>query len=251
MLSKEEQNTLQDLCKKSPEAAQVYELLQKEKQMQLSMVSHEIRNPVTLINSFVQLLGTSYPEIKDSRHWLNLTNNLQFLRFLLAQLSDYNNSQKLNRTEFNLYIMLQSFIDSVRPTLQEQNIMITFEKEGAVPPFLMDREKLTQVFLNLIRNAAEAIEESHGENEKEGKIHITLTADFDKVTVSIRDNGPGIPNEYLPTLFDFFVTHKKEGTGLGLAICKNIVEAHHGTLTISSPPEKGAEFIITLPILYR
>ena len=249
MLSKEEQKTLNQLCHESPQAAQVRELLHKEKQLQISMISHEIRNPVTVINSFLQLIGSAYPEVRDSQYWQEIINNMQFLRFLLTQLSDYNNSQKLNRAEISLYRMLQSFIDSVRPTLSEQNIEISFQKHGAVPPFLLDREKLTQVFLNLIRNAAEAIAEM--DDRHGGTIAVTLTADFDYVTVSIRDNGPGIPAEYLPTLFDFFVTHKKDGTGLGLAICRNIIEAHGGTIEVASVLGEGAEFIIKLPIVYR
>lgn len=245
MLSKEEQETLQQLCKTSPEAAKVCELLHKEQQLQLSMVSHEIRNPVTLINSFLQLIGAAHPEVKEHPHWEDVMYNIHFLRFLLTQLSDYNNSRKLNRTEINIYRMLQSFINSVRTSLSDQNIQITFQKNGPVPPFLLDREKMTQVFLNLFRNAAEALGENGGE------IKVTLTSDCETVTVSIRDNGPGIPEEYLPTLFDFFVTHKKEGTGLGLAICKNIVEAHNGTIKAISTPGEGAEFVIELPILYR
>lgn len=249
MLSKEEQEKIQQLCEESPQAAQVRELLHKEKQLQLSMISHEIRNPVTLINSLTQLMGTTYPEITGSQHWSNLIENIQFLRVLLGQISDYNNSQKLKRTEFNLYRMLESYLNSIRYTLEEQNISLTFTKRGAVPAFLMDREKITQVFMNLIRNAAEALEEM-GENHQ-GEIQVVMTADFDFVTVAIKDNGPGIPEEYLPTLFDFFVTHKKDGTGLGLAICKNIIEAHQGTMKVESKPGSGATFIIKLPILYR
>lgn len=249
MLSKEEQEMIQQLCETSPEAAKVRDLLHKEKQLQLSMISHEIRNPVTLINSLTQLMGTTYPEVKGSRHWNNLVDNIQFLRVLLAQLSDYNNSQKLKRTEFNLYRMLLSYVDSIRMPLAQQNINITFSKHGPVPAFLMDREKITQVLMNLIRNAVEALEEM--DEGHEGEIHVALHADFDYVTVSIKDNGPGIPEEYLSTLFDFFVTHKQEGTGLGLAICKNIVEAHHGTLKVASVLGEGAEFIMKLPILYR
>ena len=244
MLSKEEQAKIGQLCQESSQAMEVCSLMNKQNQLQLSMVSHEIRNPVTLINSFLQLLGSSHPEITSYHYWTEITENMRFLRELLENLSAYNNSQKLSREEVSILSILKTVIADTEPTLSEKNINIQLKKDGAVPPFLMDRHRLRQVFLNLIRNSSEAIGESGG------RITIHLTADLDQVTVRIQDSGPGIPEEFLDSLFDFFVTHKKNGTGLGLAISKNIVEAHGGTIEASAAEEGGAVFTICLPITY-
>ncbi len=245
MLSREEYEKIHKLCQESPQAAEIQKMLQKENQLQLSMVSHEVRNPVTLINSFLQLMASSHPEVKDFPYWQDIMENMQFLRQLLASLSQYNNAWKLNREETNLYLILKSFTEQLRPSLAKKRIAVEFFKESPIPPFLLDRDKLLQTFLNLIRNAAEAMD---GQG---GTISITLSADTDTAVIRFRDNGPGIPAAYLSTLFDFFVTHKKDGTGLGLAIARSTVEAHGGTIDVSSIEGQGAEFIIRLPVVYQ
>ena len=244
MLSRDEYEKIHKLCQESPQAMEVQKMLQRENQLQLSMVSHEVRNPVTLINSFLQLMASAHPEVKDFPYWDDIMENMQFLRSLLSQLSEYNNAQKLNREEVNLYLILQSFTESIRPALAEQDITLLFHKEGPIPPFLLDRNKILQVLFNLTRNAAEAI-------DRGGCISITLSADLDTATIRVRDDGPGIPAEYQADIFDFFVTHKKDGTGLGLAIARSTVEAHGGTIGVSSVEGQGAEFIIRLPIVYQ
>ena len=81
-----------------------------------------------------------------------------------------------------------------------------------------------------------------------GTIHIRLSCDGDFVTIKVEDTGCGIPEEYLPTLFDLFVTHKKNGTGLGLAICREIVTAHHGSISAQSVPGEGTTFTVMFPV---
>lgn len=80
MLSREEYEKIHKLCQESPQAAEIQKMLQKENQLQLSMVSHEVRNPVTLINSFLQLMASSHPEVKDFPYWQDIMENMQFLR---------------------------------------------------------------------------------------------------------------------------------------------------------------------------
>ena len=104
----------------------------------------------------------------------------------------------------------------------------------------LDTTQFRQLFLNLIRNAAEAMPSG-------GTIKISLCFDGDFLTIRVQDTGCGIPAEDLPTLFDLFVTHKKNGTGLGLAICKEIVTAHDGTISVSSVPGEGSTFTVVFP----
>ena len=101
-------------------------------------------------------------------------------------------------------------------------------------------EKLQQVFLNLLRNAFEAI-------RSDGKIEIVLSGQQEQAEVRIRDTGPGIPKQLLPKLFTPFFTTKSEGTGLGLPICKTIVEVYGGTIEARNVPGQGAEFVVRIP----
>jgi signal transduction histidine kinase len=119
-------------------------------------------------------------------------------------------------------------------------------KSGAVPMVDGDEGRLSQVIINLVVNAGQALPEGRAEN----LIEIETWTDGDgRANIEVRDNGPGISAEALPRVFDPFFTTKQpgEGTGLGLSVCHGIVTAMHGTLTAESPEGQGARFRITLP----
>lgn len=105
-----------------------------------------------------------------------------------------------------------------------------------------DRIQLHQVFVNLLRNAAEAVEESAN-----GRLEVNAVAEGPNVRIDVADNGPGISADLLPTIFDSFMSTKTEGMGIGLAISRTIIEAHEGTLTAESMPGQGSTFTIRLP----
>jgi len=104
-----------------------------------------------------------------------------------------------------------------------------------------DAQKLRQVVLNLVKNAAEAA-------GKGGRIEITVGEADGFAQVSVSDSGPGLPDEVRARLFEPFFSRKEGGTGLGLAVSKGIVEAHGGTLEAESPPQGGARFSLRLPL---
>ena len=104
-----------------------------------------------------------------------------------------------------------------------------------------DKTKLQEVFLNLLKNAFDAA-------SPDKSIYLEASQEGDTVTVRIHDTGCGISEEQLPTIFDPFVTYKKQGTGLGLAICEQIIKAHHGTIAVDSTINVGTCFTITLPV---
>ena len=107
--------------------------------------------------------------------------------------------------------------------------------------FTGDKIKLEEVFLNLLRNAKEAI-------DGEGTIYLSAERGNDILIIQISDNGCGIPEEHLDSIFEPFKTYKQGGTGLGLSLSKRIIESHHGSISVSSEPEKGTTFTIKLPI---
>lgn len=216
--------------------------MQKEEfEFMLSKISHEIRNPVTLINSFLQMMATKYPQVEQFDYWEDIQGNMEFLIDLLNELSKYNNAFRLSRETIDMNTYLKSVADSMRPTLTYLNITLHYEPVSSLPSMAVDKVKLREAILNLVRNASEAI-------PSEGVISIQAQEKEGQLLVTITDNGCGIPEEYLPTLFDPFVTHKKEGTGLGLPIAKQVVEAHGGSIHVTSKPGKGSSFQLSLPV---
>jgi signal transduction histidine kinase len=105
---------------------------------------------------------------------------------------------------------------------------------------LADEHLVTQVFVNLISNAVDAIGGS-------GEVAVTIGRQGDKVVAAVADNGRGIPADELPKIFDPFFTTKEQGTGLGLAIVYNAVRKHGGSVDVRSEPERGTTFTLTLP----
>ena len=207
----------------------------------LSKVSHEIRNPVTLINSFLQLLVNNHPELKEDSYYLKIEENMDYLKALLDELSTYNHSHTADTEELNPYLLLQNITASAGALLEQRGIDLQLSKESAIPRIPLDRTKFHQLISNLIRNASEAMPDG-------GTIRIAVSCDGETVSITVQDTGCGIPKEYLPTLFDLFVTHKKNGTGLGLAICREIAEAHRGAISVTSEPGQGSVFTVTLPV---
>ena len=225
----------------TPDYKTLYQELQAQHQFTLSQISHEIRNPVALINSFLHLLENHHPEISQDYCWDKIIENMDFLKALLNEFSAFNNSGRLHMQKLELAPLFHEIIASVTPACQKQNISISLTTDSSIPPIYADKTKLQQLILNLLRNSMEAM-------DSKGSIVCSLTADHDMVHISVKDTGEGIPDDYRSTLFEPFITHKQEGTGLGLAICKRIVIAHGGTISYTSAPNKGTEFKILLPI---
>lgn len=217
------------------------EELEESYQFRISQISHEIRNPVTLINSYLQLLAKNHPEVTGFQYWDHVVSNMDFLIELLNEISTYNHSEYVRKKSTNIYMFVKSFVDDVAVELEKQNIQLLLKKESALPRLDIDPIKFKEVLHNLIRNSAEAI-------GRDGQIVIRMYFEYLSIVIEISDNGPGIPEEYLPTIFDPFVTYKKEGTGLGLAITKNIIDAHDGTIQVSSHSDKGTTFTMKLPL---
>ena len=215
--------------------------MEQQHRFTLSKISHEIRNPVTLINSFLQLMQDQHPEITHFEYWNQIISNMDFLKSLLDEISDYNRSVSIHPETINLYLFLRQIVADVAPSLMPRNIQIDLEKRSALPPVDVDPVKMKEILFNLIRNSAEAIQDH-------GSILLTVFLKDMCAVITVSDDGPGIPADYLPTLFDPFVTHKKEGTGLGLAITKNVIAAHNGTIDVESSRDKGTTFTMTLPL---
>jgi signal transduction histidine kinase len=139
---------------------------------------------------------------------------------------------------------LRSTIQLLKYGLKERNASVELEIEEGVPTLCGDPGALNQVFLNLIKNAAEAFPPAGG------SIQVSLGCEDGTLVVTVADDGPGIPDDAMPLLFEPFFTTKAagEGTGLGLSISRTIVVAHGGELEVSSEVGRGTRFSVRLPL---
>ncbi|MGG1553180.1 ATP-binding protein [Paenibacillus ferrarius] len=205
-----------------------------------SGMAHEIRNPLTTVRGFLQLAKASGYNIET---WYNLimdeVNRMSDLTGEFLQFS------KPHRTDFrtdSLHDCILKVISLMESEATSSGHVIHFQDLAADEIFmLMDQDKMTQLLLNIVKNACEAMETN-------GSIHIQVSRDPKNATLVIADNGPGIPSEYLEQIFHPFFTTKETGTGLGLSICYKIVQDHHGTLEVESELDKGTRFILTFPM---
>jgi two-component system NtrC family sensor kinase len=226
------------------------QLLQSEKMASLGKlaagVAHQLNNPLGGITLFAKLLLEEYELENGAKEDLNrilrdanrcrdtVKELLEFTRQTRHLMRAHDINQALTRTLF----LLES------QTLFH-NISIVKEMDTSLPPVLSDVQQLYHLFMNIVLNAAQAME---------GKGILTIRSflmpDGDKVCIEISDTGPGISQEHLPHIFEPFFTTKEEGkgTGLGLSLAYQIVQNHGGGIRAESVPGKGTTFSIELPI---
>lgn len=205
----------------------------------LSKFSHEIRNPLTTLFSTVQLIEMQHPEVRDFKHWSSLTYDIEYMNTLLDELSGFAKSERLNPETFSLRPFLEQLSLSFAASIAQSEVEYTSKIDSSITQITGDKTKLQEVFLNLLKNAYDAA-------KPDKTIYFSAVLEDDAVIITVQDTGCGIPEEQLPTIFDPFVTYKKDGTGLGLAISDHIVKAHGGTISVESAIGVGTTFRITL-----
>ena len=211
----------------------------KDIEFLLSKFAHEIRNPLTTLYSTVQLIEVKHPEVKEFAHWSNLTYDIEFMNHLLDEMSDFTKSERLQPETFDFRSFLETLTLAFAASIEQSNVEYLSKIEPSIHQITGDKTKLQEVFWNLLKNAYEA-----ALPDKSVSLH-AKQVDKD-IIVTISDTGCGIPEERLPTIFEPFVTYKKQGTGLGLAICDHIIKAHGGTITVESTLGVGTTFSVTL-----
>lgn len=209
--------------------------------LELSKIFHEIKNPLTLINSSLQLIETEHPEVKEFRFWSQTMKDLSNLRLLLDELSSFQKSDLLKKRKINLFDFTEDLLEATEGFLLESGTPLTIESKIDDLDFYADGPKLRGAVINLLKNAAES-------SSAGMPILLKISSLEDLLCFSVIDQGCGISEEDLPHLFEPFHTTKPYGTGLGLPIVKKIVEAHNGTISIDSVPENGTTVTILLPI---
>lgn len=246
MFSATDYDKLQQIMEESPEKKELLTRLLESHKIEISTISHEIRNPLTLVYSTLQMIETQHREVRDFRHWKSMRQDVEYMNHLLEELSTYNNGESLRLTAVDTVPFLKTLVLSFAASILDTDIEFTSGIEPDIPPVIMDPVKIRQLFLNLLGNARDALLACP--DVRNPAISLHTKHDGRTVHFLIRDNGPGIKAEDIGSIFDPFVTHKENGTGLGLAIARRIITAHNGSLNVESAPGKGSVFTVVLPI---
>jgi signal transduction histidine kinase len=224
-------------------------LVQAEKLASIGRISagiaHEIRNALTSVKLNIQKLVQSdrLDEIEKEHLSISQEGIGQMEKFV-KELLDFTRVSELNLDRFSIEQILEASIKTLADTLELKKVVIEKSYKKGLPQVLVDADKLKQVFLNILRNSYEAVEEK-------GKIKISLShlkeKSRSKIRVYISDNGSGIPEDDRETVFEPFYTTKASGIGLGLPIARKIIEQHRGTIRVKKNVAKGASFEILIP----
>ena len=153
---------------------------------------------------------------------------------------------QLQATDTNIPDLLNHVVNLVTVDAKERNISIQYICEPEASSVVLDENQITQMLLNIVLNAFNAVDEGG-----EISIHAGLINSGQALKLEIKDDGSGIPKEIRDKIFEPFLTTREKGTGLGLAIVKKIVENHSGSIFVESPPvgnTKGSKFVINLPV---
>ena len=247
MFTKSDYENLYKIMDESPEKKELLSKLLTSHQMTVSTISHEIRNPLTLVYSNLQLIEAVHPELYTYKHWRNLRSDIEYMKHLLEELSSYNNGEHLSISEINTDTFFKTIALSFASSLIETDIQFVSEINAHLSCFPGDKIKLREVFLNLLKNARDAFD-SFDEPMKHPLIRLSVCSTEHHLIVSISDNGCGISEEKMSHIFEPFVTYKKNGTGLGLPLSAKIIHAHNGSIEVSSVPGFSTTLTVTLPI---
>jgi two-component system, NtrC family, sensor kinase len=207
-------------------------------------VAHEINNPLTGVLTFSQLLMEQFPPESSEYHDLKVINQETLrCRKIVRGLLEFSRQTAPEKSSVDIRVLLDEVLNIVVNQESFQNIQLVREMDDEVPPLMVDRDQIKQVFFNIIVNASEAM-------SNEGIIKIRTEYDIERsqVIISFEDNGPGISQQNLDKLFDPFFTTKEMGTGLGLAISYGIIKVHRGNIEVKSNLDEGCRVLITLPV---
>lgn len=230
-------------------------------------LAHEIKNPLSGIRGAAQLLSRRVANDPDAGSYTGIiVREVDRLAALVEQLLTFGAPRRPEKEQVNVHRILHDVLAILGPEIENRNVVVRMEIDPSLPEVRADPAQLTQVFLNLVKNALDVME-SGGRltlaTRLEMEFHILRRALPDEgaapavggrssrgqfVRIGVADDGPGFPKDLGERVFEPFVTTKARGTGLGLAVCERIVAAHGGDIRAENRPEGGALVTVTLPV---
>ncbi|AKF76918.1 MULTISPECIES: PAS domain-containing protein [Bacillus amyloliquefaciens group] len=238
------ETAVQVILRDISERKQTEELMLKSEKLSIAGqlaagIAHEIRNPLTAIKGFLQLMK---PTMGENEHYFEIVfSELSRIELILSELLMLAKPQQNAVKE---RVNLKKIISEVTALLETQanlkGIFIKTDYEHDSMYINGDQNQLKQVFINLIKNAVESMPDG-------GTVHILMTEDEYSVNVTVKDEGDGIPENVLKRIGEPFLTTKEKGTGLGLMVTFNLIKNHQGAIQVDSKPDRGTAFHITFP----
>lgn len=211
-----------------------------------SSIAHELRNPLVPIGGFARLLYKKLEQEATLRKYADIIiKEIDRMEILLHDILYFTKEIKPELQSVNLNEIINDLLYFYNDTFTDKNIELNVHLSPDISLIPLDRLKIRQALINIFSNAVDAMTDGgilrveSIEKEKDGKHYIVVT---------VRDSGPGIPEDVKKKIFEPFYTTKVHGLGLGLTLTKNVVEAHGGEIEIESEVGKGTTFIISLPV---
>ncbi|MDP1383591.1 PAS domain S-box protein [Priestia megaterium] len=207
-------------------------------------VAHEVRNPLTSLKGFIQLL--QYKNInnedQDKHYYDIMLTEIERINLIVSEFMMLSRPQAITYQNKNVVSLLVDVITLLETIAIMKNIEVTREFESNISLVKCEGNQIKQVFINIFKNAIEAVPNN-------GKIHIKVEKwKNNRICISFSDNGNGIPNDLIGRLGEPFYTTKEKGTGLGLMVCYKIIEEHGGRINIKSEMNQGTTVDIIFPI---
>jgi two-component system sensor histidine kinase HydH len=208
-------------------------------------VSHEIKNPLGIIQSTAELLS-SMPDAGEKQKRLSgvITEESIRLNRIVTEFLDFARPHELNIQESQLEEIIQKNIDFLKPEMIKKGISIKTNIDGRGYKISVDQDLIHRALMNLIMNSMQAMENG-------GTISLGVTDAKGGYNITIQDSGSGITSDNIKKIFNPFFTTKEKGSGLGLPIVRKIIEGHHGTIDIESNKGEGTKVTIHLPKKFK
>ena len=220
-------------------------------------VAHEVKNPLMIIRLGVDYLSKQFPQESSQEILNDVRGAIERADSVIKELLDFAKQKEFARRPTDINQVIDIAIHLVKHEINRRNIAIVRNRNDPMPQIYADPDRLVQVFVNLLSNAAQAIGKDGGievvtrsmrlsERDLKESERGVFSVGEQVIAVDIRDSGTGFPAEYEKKLFEPFFTTKPvgEGTGLGLAVSRNIVMMHKGSINISNLPEGGASALL-------
>jgi signal transduction histidine kinase len=213
-------------------------------------IAHEIRNPLSAINIYLKILRDIFAGERDSsrKEVAEVMDDLGVasdrIEQIVKRVLDFSKPRKPDMNLSDVNQCIRESANLARVTLRKEGIILETVLNRELPEFFMEFWSVSQVILNLVFNAADAMKDAEGSK----KVMITSSRDKDDVIIKVSDSGPGVVSENRNRIFEPFFTTKLGGLGIGLSICNRIIKDHGGYFRVGDSAMGGAEFQIGIPI---